>query len=232
MKEYVLERDSDARVTPKRIALIRREAPARLVEDVAEVVPTAPHLLLTEIIVLQLCVIVLAVLALAVDAPLEGIADPLHTPNPAKAAWYFLGLQELLHYFPPVVAGVLLPLLVVLCLFVIPYVRVNWETVGFYDQPWRWRLGLISSIVAVASVVLFLFHAWPVLIPTVIFYLLLLLPAIPFCPERIRKKLGSLPLADWIMTWFVTVAVTLTVIGILFRGPGWSWIWPWIEGIY
>ena len=50
------------------------------------------------------------------DAPLEELANPLQTPNPAKAPWYFLGLQELLHYFPPVVAGVLIPALVVLAL--------------------------------------------------------------------------------------------------------------------
>jgi menaquinol-cytochrome c reductase cytochrome b/c subunit len=49
------------------------------------------------------------VISLIWDAPLEQLADPMHTPNPAKAPWYFLGLQELLHYFPPVVAGVLIP---------------------------------------------------------------------------------------------------------------------------
>ncbi len=232
MKRYVVERDSDARATPKRVALVRREDPARLQEDRGEVVLTAPHLLLREIILVQLCVIVSAVLALVFDAPLEGIADPLHTPNPAKAAWYFLGLQELLHYFPPVVAGVLLPLLVILALVVIPYVRVNWETVGFYQKPWTWRLGLISGIVAATSAVLVLFHAWPVLVPTLIVWVLLSLPALPFCPSHLRPTLERIPLADWIMTWFAAVTVVLTTIGILFRGPGWSWTWPWLEGIY
>ena len=50
--------------------------------------------------------IALVWIALIFNAPLEGLADPSHTPNPAKAPWYFLGLQEMLHYFPPVVAGV------------------------------------------------------------------------------------------------------------------------------
>ena len=71
--------------------------------------------------------IVLVGLALFWDAPLEQLANPLLTPNPAKAPWYFLGLQELLHYFPPLVAGVLLPTLVVLALVVIPYFDVNIE---------------------------------------------------------------------------------------------------------
>ncbi len=232
MSRYVIQQDSDATRTPKRIALIRRDVPSRLLEDRGEVVPTAPHLLLREIILFQVCVIVLAVLALVFDAPLEGIADPHHTPNPAKAAWYFLGLQELLHYFPPIVAGVLVPALAVLALVVIPYVRVNWETQGFYDQAWKSRLLGISLAVAMISVLLAAFQAWPVLIPTLVLYALFVLPALPFVSDGLRRKLGGIPLADWIMTWFVTEAVTLTLIGILFRGPGWGWTLPWRDGIF
>ncbi|NIM61079.1 MAG: hypothetical protein GTN89_09830 [Acidobacteria bacterium] len=232
MSRYVVKPDSDATRTPKRVALIRSETPARLLADRSEQVATAPHLLLREVILLQVCVIVLAVLALAFDAPLEGIADPQHTPNPAKAAWYFLGLQELLHYFPPVVAGVLIPVLVVLALIVIPYVRVNWETVGFYDQPWRSRLIGITVVVVLGSVVLALFHAWPVVIPTLAVYALLLIPAVPAFPVELRRRVGGIPLSDWIMTWFVTETVVLTVIGLLFRGPGWGWVLPWRDGLF
>ena len=81
---------------------------------------TFPHLILREAILFQIVVIGLALAAIFFDAPLQGIANPLETPNPAKAPWYFLGLQELLHYFPPVVAGVLMPGLVVVALVVIP----------------------------------------------------------------------------------------------------------------
>ncbi len=232
MKRETLVKDSDPNTTPRRVALIRRETPARLVERRGEEVPTAPHLLLREIILVQACIIVLALLALLVDAPLEGIADPLHTPNPAKAAWYFLGLQELLHYFPPFVAGVLIPLLAVLGLVVIPYFRVNWEVVGFYERPWRTRLWAITAVVVLASIVLGLFHAWPVVIPLVAVYVLLALPALPFAPTKLSDRLRRVPLADWIMTWFVAETVVLTVIGILFRGPGWSWVLPWRDGIY
>ncbi len=232
MRREKLVKDSDARRTPRRVALIRRDTPARVLETRGELVMTGPHLLLREIILVQVCVITLAVLALLVDAPLEGIADPRHTPNPAKAAWYFLGLQELLHYFPPVVAGVLIPALAVLGLVVIPYVRVNWETVGFYEQPWRGRLAAITAVVAVACVVLGLFHAWPVVIPLVAVYSLLALPALPFGTNSFLGRLRRVPLADWIMTWFVSETVVLTVIGILFRGPGWGWTLPWRDGIF
>ncbi len=80
-----------------------------------------PHLLLREAIAFQVLTIVLVVIGLFWDAPLEQLANPLVTPNPAKAPWYFLGLQELLHYFPPLVAGILIPTLVVVALIVIPY---------------------------------------------------------------------------------------------------------------
>jgi hypothetical protein len=76
------------------------------------------------------------------------------------------------------------------------------------------------------------FHAWPVLIPLLGVYGLLVVPALPFCPPVLRAKLGHVPLADWIMLWFVSETVVLTVIGILFRGPGWSWTLPWRDGIY
>jgi len=85
---------------------------------VAEVEPDEevmswPHLLARELILLLAVLVALHVLALSFDAPLEEIADATRTPNPAKAPWYFLGLQELVHY-SALVGGVLVPGLVVL----------------------------------------------------------------------------------------------------------------------
>jgi quinol-cytochrome oxidoreductase complex cytochrome b subunit len=232
VSRYTVERTSDARQVPTRVALLRADTSARVHERHEEEVPTAPHLLLREIILVEVCLVVLAVASLAFDAPLEGIADPRHTPNPAKAPWYFLGLQELLHYFPPVVAGVLLPLLAVVALVVIPYFRVNVEVVGFYERPWRRPLAAMTAAVAAISAVLVAFHVWPVLVPTLAVYLLLALPALPACPRAWRRRLAAVPLADWIMIWFVAVTVVLTVIGVAFRGPGWGWSLPWREGTF
>ena len=64
------------------------------------------ELLFREMIAIEILAVVLVCLALVWNAPLEQLADPLHTANPAKAPWYFTGLQELLHYCPPLVAGV------------------------------------------------------------------------------------------------------------------------------
>jgi len=227
-----LEAGGDAGRVPVRVALVRRDAPGRLLEDREETRFTAPHLLVREVILVELCLVILAVVSLLFDAPLEGIADPTTTPNPAKAPWYFLGLQELLHYFPPVVAGVLLPALVVMGIVVIPYVRINLESVGVYERPPRRTLLLVSLVVVPVCAMLAIYEVWPVFVPTLLLYALLLLPALPACPAGLKDRLGRVALSDWIMTWFVTVATVLTLIGVLFRGPGWSWIWPWREGIF
>ena len=115
-------------------------------------------------------------LALFWDAPLEQLANPLLTPNPAKAPWYFLGLQELLHYFPPLVAGVLLPTLVVLALVVIPYFDVNIEGEPLWAHRSRRRLQIYVGIFASLFVLLALYDAWTVLVPTALVGVLGLVP--------------------------------------------------------
>jgi hypothetical protein len=230
VKEYVLEKNSDAKSAPKRVALVRRETTARLLEEQGEAVMSFPHLLVREILLIQLVVIALAVVSLFFNAPLETIADPDRTPNPAKAPWYFLGLQELLHYFPPVVAGVLLPLLVVVAVVIIPYVRVNLEVTGYHQRPARNRMIFLLVAVLGISVPLLAYRVWAVFVPTWIMFVVMALPALPHCPDALRLRLSRVPPADWIMTWFVIVAVTLTLIGTFFRGPGWSWVWPWQGG--
>src|SRR5215469_18720017 len=95
---------SNALKNPERIVFITRKTSAKVKGEVPGQVMTYPHLLLREAIAFQVLLIAIVLLALIWDAPLEQLANPLVTPNPAKAPWYFLGLQELLHYFPPLVA--------------------------------------------------------------------------------------------------------------------------------
>jgi quinol-cytochrome oxidoreductase complex cytochrome b subunit len=195
--------------------------------DRDETVMTAPHLLLREVVLVQACVIAMALLSLFFDSPLEGIADPTSTPNPAKAPWYFLGLQELLHYFPPVVAGVLIPGLVVVAMVVIPYFQTNLEDVGFLEAASRRRLAWLSTAAGAILAFLAAWRVWAVLVPTFLLDAAMVLPALPICPASWRRRLSRVTLSNWIMTWFVIVAVVLTLIGTFFRGPGWKWIWPW-----
>ncbi|MBI3193460.1 MAG: cytochrome B6, partial [Ignavibacteriae bacterium] len=165
------------------------------------------------------------------DAPLEWIANPEHTPNPAKAPWYFLGLQELLHYFPPVVGGVILPGLVVVALIVIPYFRINLKSEGMWKAHAQATLAGFLVFVGIVSVVLFIFHVYAMLVPSIIMSILILIPYFSKHETGLVGWLGTRPLSWWVMSWFVVVAVVLTSIGTLFRGPEWSWTFPW-EGIY
>jgi Cytochrome b(C-terminal)/b6/petD len=87
--------------------------------------------------------LVLMVWSIAIDAPLEEPANPTKTPNPSKAPWYFLGLQEMLVYFDPWIAGVVLPTLIIIGLMVIPYVDVNPKGNGYYT--WTERKFAVST---------------------------------------------------------------------------------------
>ena len=91
-----------------------------------------PDLVYTELISLILCTAVLVVWSVGIEAPLEQPANPANTPNPSKAPWYFLGLQEMLVYFDPWLAGVVLPSLIIVGLMAIPYVDRNPKGNGYY----------------------------------------------------------------------------------------------------
>lgn len=91
-----------------------------------------PDLVYTELICMILCSVLLVVWAIILKAPLEPAANPTNIPNPSKAPWYFLGLQELLVYFDPWIAGVLLPLLIIFGLVALPYIDKNPRGNGYY----------------------------------------------------------------------------------------------------
>jgi hypothetical protein len=225
---YEVGISSDALQQPRRIVFITRNTSAKVKGETGPQLMSFPHVILRETIAFQVLTIVLVVLALFWDAPLEQLANPLLTPNPAKAPWYFLGLQELLHYFPPLVAGVLLPTLVVLGLVVIPYFDVNIEGEPLWAHRSPRRLQIYVGVFAVLFVLLALYDAWTVLVPTALVGALGLVPYFhPTSDSRFQKFLGSRPLPWWVMTWFIAVALTLTAVGTFFRGPGWSWVWPW-----
>ncbi len=93
-----------------------------------EKVKVWPEMVLRETIAALIALIILLLAAMYFQAPLEEIADPSFSMNPSKAPWYFLGLQELLVYFTPWFAGVIIPLTVILALMAIPYVDVALKT--------------------------------------------------------------------------------------------------------
>lgn len=227
--DFEAELSSNSKKTPKRIAFIKARTAARVKKEDEEMVMTVPNLVGREIIAFEVMVIILAVISLVFNAPLEWIANPEHTPNPAKAPWYFLGLQELLHYFPPIVAGVLLPTLAVIALIVIPYVPVNLKREGLWKNNPKLTLSVLLIAVGAVSIVLLLYSVYAMLIPTLVVTGYMILPYYSKKDTGILGWLGTRPLAWWIMTWFVVIIVVLTTIGVLFRGPEWSWTWPWKE---
>ena len=91
-----------------------------------------PDLVYTELIALIVCTAVIVVWSIALEAPIEQPANPANTPNPSKAPWYFLGLQEMLVYFDPWLAGVVLPSLIIVGLMAIPYVDTNPKGNGYF----------------------------------------------------------------------------------------------------
>jgi hypothetical protein len=228
-KDFVAGIDSDQRRSPKRVVFVTRRTSAQVKAVQEEQVQTFPEVLFRAALAIELLAIALVLVSLFFNAPLEGIADPTHTPNPAKAPWYFLGLQELLHYFPPVVAGVLVPALLIIALVVIPYFNVNIEATGLFlkDRTRRLRVFLVASLAMM--VFLLGFRVYVAVGPTVIVALAMIVAAnsAPDSPSRLRRYLALRPLAYWIMTWFLLELIVLTAVGTWFRGPGWSWVWPW-----
>jgi cytochrome b-561 len=133
------------------MALTRRPTASVEARDARDEVFAWPHLLYREVLVALGVVIALHAASLLFMAPLEEMADPTRTPNPAKAPWYFLGLQELVHY-SAFVGGVLVPGLVVIALLALPYVDRRPHGAGRWFAPERRFANLIfTALVIVAS---------------------------------------------------------------------------------
>jgi hypothetical protein len=98
---------------------------------------TWPDLVYTELIAMVVQTIVLVVWAIALQAPLEQPASSTSAPNPSKAPWYFLGLQEMLVYYDPWMAGVVLPSLIIVGLMAIPYIDTNKQGNGYFTYSQR-----------------------------------------------------------------------------------------------
>lgn len=228
-KEFAATVDSDQRRSPIRVAFITRRTSAQVKVVQEDQVQTYPEALFRGVLAIEVLAIALVTVSLFFNAPLEGLADPSHTPNPAKAPWYFLGLQELLHYFPPVVAGVLVPTMLIVSLVIIPYFNVNIEAQGLFlkDRKKRVRIFLVTT----AGLLLFLlaFKVYIAIGPTLIVAIAMAIAAnsTSHSASRLRRYLSAKPLAYWVMTWFLFELIVLTVVGTFFRGPGWSWVLPW-----
>ena len=146
----------EVKVTQRLLTVVKAKPIQKAASEPVDKVNTWPHLMLPEFISLM------AMMAFLI------------TPNPAKAPWYFLGLQEALSYWDPQIAGVMIPLVI----------------------------GLIGFA------------------------------AIPYIDRNKENNPSKRKYAIMMYTFFLAGAGTLTIIGVLFRGPGWNWTYPWIDGIW
>jgi quinol-cytochrome oxidoreductase complex cytochrome b subunit len=200
-----------------------------------------PNLLLRETVVALVLIALVFLAAVVAGAPLGERANPGLSPNPAKAPWYFLGLQELLLHFHPVVAVLVLPLLAVIALMSIPYLRYETELAGAWFLTMRGkRMARMAAVLALVVTA-----GWIVLDEFAV-DLGALTPAPPWLTEGVApcalliavlvgfyawvKRRHAATRNEAVQALFIFVAVAfavLTVTGIWFRGEGMALAWPW-----
>jgi quinol-cytochrome oxidoreductase complex cytochrome b subunit len=203
-------------------------------------VPSTPFLTVRLLLIVLLTVAVSIGLSLVVQAPLEAAANPEVTPNPAKAPWYFLGLQEMVGY-SALMGGVIIPTIVILGLMLIPFLDREQKGIGFWftDGPGRkWGLfgflyGLVTTVGCLAIAILApMRDIFPTIESQLFFdlvnpatFLLLLFAGMYFV---VLKKTSSTRYAA-IATFcaFIIAFVILTYTGTALRGPNWDFFWPW-----
>jgi menaquinol-cytochrome c reductase cytochrome b/c subunit len=110
------------------LAVVKPEAIQKVERQPMDRVNVWPHLMAAEMVSLLVVLATVTIFSIMVDAPLRELSNFNQTPNPSKAPWYFLGLQELLRYFHPQVAGVTIPTVIIIALFAAPYIDRNPST--------------------------------------------------------------------------------------------------------
>ena len=160
--------------TQRLLTVVKARAIQQVKSDPTDKVNTWPHLMIAEFTALLAMTAFVILLSVILQAPLLEQANFNATPNPSKAPWYFLGLQELLSYFDPQVAGVTVPTII----------------------------GLVGFMM------------------------------IPYVDRNPSTKPSDRKFAIMLYTIFLTGSATLTIIGVLFRGEGFNFAYPWRDGIF
>jgi quinol-cytochrome oxidoreductase complex cytochrome b subunit len=137
------------------LALVKQDAVVRVQKEPDDTVMTWPHLLTIEFFAAAMISVFMLFMGLFVNAPLEELANGNVTPAVAKAPWYFVGLQELLAYFHPTVAGVLAPTVILVGAALIPYVDRGPRGDGGSPRPSDRKVGvMLFTMVAGAGLVI------------------------------------------------------------------------------
>jgi len=207
-------------------------------KDVENEVLSWPNLLLAEAAVFFLCLAAVAVYSFFIDAPLKELANPLIPENPAKAPWYFLGLQELLSY-SAFMGGVGLPGLALLGLALIPYLDREPQYVGVWFSNREGRSTALRAMAVGALVLVFLlafvinfgwFRSWWPNVPQLLITLInpgnIWVGFMLFWSLWVIKKTGSTRMgAIALFSQFLVSYLILTYVGTELRGPNWDFYW-------
>ena len=207
-----------------------------------EKVPANPNLVLRELVVGLVLIAFILFLSVFFDAPLLEKANPAFSPNPAKAPWYFMGVQELLLHFHPLFAAVIIPLVFFIGMFYLPYVSYSDIRPGYwFGSELGKKLAVRSAMLALVITPLAIlgdeylldFEGWmkgiPILISNGLIPLVLLLFTITGYIILIKKRYKASRI-EWVIALFTVIVVSysvLTIIGIWFRGPGMHFMLPW-----
>jgi quinol-cytochrome oxidoreductase complex cytochrome b subunit len=205
-------------------------------------VVTIPNLVMRELVVALVLIAAILLFSMMVNAPLEELANPDQSPNPAKAPWYFMGIQELLLHFHPLIASIVIPGLALGTLFILPYLDADLDSVGiwFRSRKGRWMALAAVGIALIVTPLLVIvdefildFAGWLPSLPTIISNglvpLALLLLILILLYDGLKKGFKSTK-CETMQAAFVFLLVAfiiLTVTGIWFRGPGMALMWPW-----
>ena len=230
------------------LAFVRQDSVVRVDKRVEDTAMVWPHLLVIEFIAAMLWFIGLFVISAAFNAPLQDHSTPDCTPNPSKAPWYLLNLQELLLHMDKGLAGVIVPTIWIVFMMAIPYIDRSREGVGiWFTSPRGLRVtyfaAVYATLITFSLIVLdkvlkdhgyiefasqnlpggkqlFPDYIIPVTTMTVLSVLLVVLVKVIFKGNT----------RDWmtaVWTGFVCVFLVLTIVGTSMRGPGMDMFAPW-----
>lgn len=235
--------ESFAKDTNKTYSLVELvRAPTQMVDKGPEnTVFAFPIVAILELLLALGVSVALLLMSVTVNAPLEEIANPNTTTDPAKAPWYFMGLQEMLEHGHPTLMAVLFPTILVLFVLAIPYLDNDSSGSGrwFTDARGK-RLTLYTAIYTVIMQVAFIMldsfiqprellrGVVPEFISQVILpgFLMTLIVCLPLL-VLMRSKPSARDVMLVLFTILFVSAVVFTLTGFLFRGPGFKLYWPW-----
>jgi len=212
--------------------LVIPRSPAENSEFLGRKVETIPNLIVREVTVAIVLLAAILLISMLLNAPLAGKANPGLSPNPTKAPWYFIGFQELLMHFHPIISLFIIPLLLTVGLLVVPYINYQSDTAGVWFCSHKGRkMAVIALIAGIAATVVGVLVDEFVIGSTLTGTNLISSGLVPFAIVLagcvifygLMKKKFEASNNETILALFillVTTFVMLTIIGIWFRGLG------------